>query len=357
MEKSPQDNQKKKYAHRAESPRGPLLVAGCRSGAYLARKVFDSYRESLGEPLPGEQEPMFLGGMDGEFSDTETFVRLAIDVNGYDVYLFQALLDPASGRPVDHNYMAFLIAVRALREWGANQVTAVLPYLAYARQDKPTRFEREPTTANLMADLSIEAGISRLITWHPHSEQVQGFYNHIPVMRLESLSVFLEAFHAFRNREDVILVAPDAGAAKFVTHTARQMGVGAAIASKYRPRPEEVVINEVIGNFTGKRVAIVLDDMISSGGSVHSLVKELVQEKGIQEVHIGVSHNLCRSIALERLLDLHQNYALKSAVWTNSIPQTEEFEKLSFLRVLDISDDIALAINRIHYNLPMQERI
>ena len=354
MQERSNDKFVKRYAPRTASPRGPMLIAACRSGSGMARKVFEAYRENLGDPLPGEEEPTFIEDLEGEFSDSETYVRLGIDVNGFDVFLFQALLDPGSRRPIDQNYMAFLIAVRALREWGANHITAVLPYLAYARQDKPTRFEREPTTANLMADLSIQAGIDRLITWHPHSQQVQGFYDHIPVVRMEALSMFVESFQAYRNREDVVLVAPDAGAAKLVTRVARELNLSAAIASKYRPRPEEAVIEEVIGDFTGKRTAIVLDDMVSSGGSIHSLVKRLVGEKGIQEVHVAVSHNLCREIALERLSELHENYGLRSLVQTNSIPQTVAFASLPFLTVVDLSHDLALAINRIHYNLPMQ---
>jgi ribose-phosphate pyrophosphokinase len=105
-----------------------------------------------------EDDLIYLENVDGQFSDSETFARLSQDVNGGDVYLFQALLDPISGRSVDRNYMAFLIATRAFREWGANHVTGILPYLAYARQDKPTQYEREPATANLMADISIAAG-------------------------------------------------------------------------------------------------------------------------------------------------------------------------------------------------------
>lgn len=122
-----------------------------------------------------EGDLIYLENVDGQFSDSETFARLSQDVSGGDVYLFQGLLDPVSEQSVDQNYMAFLIAVRAFREWGANHVTGILPYLAYARQDKPTQYEREPATANLMADMSIAAGIDRLITWHPHSPRSRAF--------------------------------------------------------------------------------------------------------------------------------------------------------------------------------------
>ena len=278
-----------------------------------------------------------------------------LHVGGYDVFLFQAIFDPTSDRTIDQNYIALLIAARTFREHGANHVTAVLPYLAYARQDKPTKFMREPTTAKLMADLSIEAGIDWLIAWDPHCGQIRGFYGRTPVNMLESLTLFIEVFQRFRGREDAIVVAPDAGASKFVTHLGRALNLKCAIASKYRPCPEEVVISEIIGDFTGKRVAIILDDMISGGGTVYKLIKKLVEEKGIEEVYLGASHNLCVGRARERLLALYTDYHLKEVVVTNSIPQTDEFQALPFVSVKCLSDTLSRTVNRIHYNRSVSE--
>ena len=94
---------------------------------------------------------------------------------------------------------------------------------------------REPTTARLMADLAVEAGIDRLITWDPHCGQIRGFYGSMPANMLESLTLFIEEFERFRGRDDVIAVAPDAGASKFITHFGRALGLRCAIASKFRP--------------------------------------------------------------------------------------------------------------------------
>jgi ribose-phosphate pyrophosphokinase len=295
------------------------LFASCRSGAYLASKVVSRYHEFNNEA--GVREELeYLENVDDQFSDSETIVRLKVDVSGNDVYLFQSLLDPISDKVVDQNYMAFLIAARAFREWGANHVTAILPYLAYSRQEKPTRFTREASTARLLADFSLEAGIDRVVTWHPHSPHIQGFYHLVPLHRLEALSLFIKTFARFKGRSDVVLVAPDAGASKFVTQVGRELKINVAIASKYRPRPEEAVISEVIGDFSGKRIAIILDDMISTGGTIYNLVKILFEEKYIGEVYIGVSHNLCLEKAYHCLLDLHQNFGLQEVITTNSIP-------------------------------------
>lgn len=339
---------------RMEPPRGRLLIAACRSGAYLAQKVVSRYNEVL-RAAGSREEVLYLGDIDKNFSDSETNVRLSLHISGYDVFLFQALLDPTAGRSIDQNYMAALIAARAFREHGANHVTAVFPYLAYARQDKPTKFEREPTTAKLMADLSIEAGLDRLIVWDPHSGQIRGFYGSMPVQMLESLTTFLNEFGDFRGRKNVIVVAPDEGAAKFVTHFGRAMGLTYAIASKFRPRPEVAEIKDIMGEFEGKTTAIILDDMISGGGTMHALTKKLVMDKRIKEIYIGISHNLCIPAALGRIREMEREYHLKKVLVTNSIPQTEDFRKLKVMKEICLSEILARTINRIHYNRSVSE--
>lgn len=336
-----------------ESPRGRFLIASCCSGSYLADKVVEQYANLSASAANGRDSEVvvpYLRDIDFQFSDSETCVRLDIDVSGYDVFLFQALYDPTGKRSVDQNYMAFLIAVRTFREWGANHVTALLPYLAYGRQDKPTKYKREPTTAKLVADFSKHAGLDRLVIWHPHQNQVHGLYGSMPIHVLESLAILSETFDHFRERDDVIAVAPDAGASKFVTYFSRALKIRSAIASKYRPRPEESTVAEVIGDFANKKIAIVLDDIISSGGTMYGLVKRLIDEKGVEEVYIGASHNLCTDQAYDRLLDLYENYHLKEVIVTNSIPQTEKFQKLPFISIICLSDRLSRVINRIHYN-------
>ena len=284
-----------------------------------------------------------------QFPDSEFYVRILSGVRGKSCGVIQSMPDP------NNNLVEMLLILDGLRDCGAKNITAVVPYLAYARQDKPTKFTREPTTARLMADLTIAAGIDRLIVWDPHSGQIRGFYGAMPVNMLESLTLFIREFERFQNREDVIAVAPDAGASKFVTHFGRALGLNCAIASKYRPRPEQVVISEIIGDFEGKRIAVILDDMISSGGTIDALIRKLVDEKGIEEVHVGVSHNLCVGRACERLLPLHSDYGLKELVVTNSVPQTDQFVSLSFVSVRCLSEFLVQTINRIHHDRSVSE--
>ena len=341
--------QENRQLRRPECPQARPLIASCRSGASLAQRVVGQYEDLLSRK-GAEGDTLYMGDIDFQFSDGETCVRLEADVNGRDVFLFQALYDPISGRTVDQNYLAFLIAVRAFREWGASRVTGVLPYLAYARQDKPTRFEREPTTAKLMADLSIEAGLDRLVVWDPHTGRVHGFYGSVPVDGLSPLALFTAAFDRFRGRDDVIAVAPDAGASKSVMHFARSLGISSAVASKYRPRPEEAEVSEIMGDFAEKRVALVLDDMINTGGTVEATVTKLVDENNIEEIYLAVSHNLCTQDALDRLSDLHANYYLREVLVTDSVPQSQAFQALPFLRVRSLADPFARAVRRVHHS-------
>lgn len=337
-----------------ESNQGQLLIASCRSAGYMAEQVVQVYEQLLKESGSAERIA-YLDNIDESFSDTETKVRISRHVGGADVFLFQSLLDPRSDRTVNDNYLRFLIAVRAFREHGANRITAVLPYLAYARQDKPTKFKREPTTARLMSDLALSAGIDRVISWDPHSGPIRGFYGQTPTNMLDPLSLFTDFFTEYRASPDVIAVAPDAGATKLIMHFAKAMDIQSAVAVKYRPEQEESKITDIIGDFSGKSKAIVLDDMISSAGTVSALVKLLAEKKGIKEVFLAASHNLCMDQAFSSLTELSREYGLKKVFITNSIPQLGSFRELDFLTVMDLSAIFARTINRIHYNYSVSE--
>ncbi|MDA8325052.1 MAG: ribose-phosphate diphosphokinase [Nitrospiraceae bacterium] len=333
--------------------RGGLLIAACGAGSYLAARIADRCRYLMAEACP-EDTVDYLEDIDFQFSDSETCVRLEMDVSGKDVFVCQALYTPDFKHGVDQNLMSFLIAARAFSEWGASHITAVLPYLAYARQDNPTRLKREPTTAKLIADLLLEAGIDRLITVHPHSK-VHGFFGKIPVLSLESLPIFIEEFSRFRGRNDVIAVAPDPGASKFVAEFSRILEISSAMASKYRPRREEAIVHEVIGEFEGKKTAIVLDDMVGTGGTVQALIRKLVEQRKIEEIYLGMTHNLCMKMALEKLLELHLRYNLREVITTDSIPQSGEFRSLPFARIRSLSEFISEIVYRVHCDISVME--
>jgi len=334
------------------STEGPLLIASCRSGTMIASKVVQQYR-SLFSLDEGIRDLETLMDINFSFSDGETCIRLDKDVNGRDVFLFQALQDPTSERSVDENYMAFFMAVRTFHEWGANRVTGVLPYLAYARQDKHTPGKREPISVELMAELSIEAGLNRLIVWAPHDNRVHGFYGKVPVDTLQANQIFKKQYAEKNGQKNVIGVAPDAGAAAFMIPFCRNMNINCAVTAKYRPEPEKTAITDIMGNFEGMDEAIVLDDMINTGGTVEAVVKKLYTEKGIKKIWLGVSHFLGANKAKKRLIKCHEKFGLEKLIVTNSVPLKKEFKDLGFVNTVSLEVPFANAIHCIHHNLPL----
>jgi ribose-phosphate pyrophosphokinase len=323
-------------------------MAACSSGKALANSVFKSYKESF--PLRGDSEELFfLPGIDFRFSDSETCVRLNSDVSGCDVFLFQGLFDPESGGSVDRNLMALFAAIRAFREWGSRHVTVIVPYFAYARQDKPSRSMREPTTARLVSDLLIESGIDRIIAAHPHVP-LNALFGRIPVHSIETIDLFVGEFNALKGRDDVIAIAPDGGALKFVSRFGRALSIKTAVALKERS-PDGSVSSELVGEMKGKTIAVVLDDMISSGETISEVVRKLA-EISISQIMVGATHNLCMDSARYRLMDLHSKYSLKRVVVTDSIAQSGSFLSLPFLKVKTLANIIATIINRVHYEFP-----
>lgn len=327
--------------------RGEVVLACCRS----ARALADRVARRVGRLVPGAR---VMPDVDFTFPDGETGVRLAFEVGGRDVFLLQCLFDPAAGG-VDRNYLALLVAARAFRESGAAHVTAMTPYLAYARQDKPTPGAIEPTTAKLLADFASTAGIDRLVAWHPHCAQIRGFYAPMPVAVPDPLPFFVREFSSFRGRRDTVAVAPDEGASRLVARFGRALGLRCAIASKHRPAAGHAEITEVIGDFTGARVAIVLDDMISSGSTVGALATALAERTPVREIRLAASHNLCRPAALEILRDLHRRRGLARVTVSDSIPQTPEFLALPFLEVRPLADRLAALVDAVHRGLPLPD--
>lgn len=338
----------------SKSPHGPLLLASCQSGTKLAARVFDLLMSADNFRFDVD-EPIFLKDIDFQFSDGETCVRLEKDVNGRDVFLFQGLKDPTSNRNVDENYMAFLIAVRTFKEWGANRVVGVLPYLAYARQDKPTVGKREPVTAELMADLSVKSGIDRLIVWAPHDKRVHGYYGKVPVDDIDPLPFYEDIFQKFKDQKDVMGVAPDAGAANMMISFSRNLGIRCAITSKHRPRPEKANVTDIIGNFDGIKRVLILDDMINTGGTIKAAVEKVVENIEVNEIWLGVSHFLGSTLAIERMIDLNKNYGLQSVYVTDSVPTTQTFNNLNFTRVFSIDKPLMKAIINSHFNRPIKK--
>ncbi len=268
-----------------------------------------------------------------KFSDGEVRVQINESIRGADVYVFQSLSYPAN-----QHIMELLLIVDALRRSSAGRITAVVPYFAYARQDRQDR-PRTPISARVVADVISTVGTDRVVTVDLHSPQIQGFFN-IPVDHLSAMPVLYEYIRKNVILEDPVVVSPDAGGVERARQLANRLGCGIAIIYKRRPEPNRAKILDVVGSIEGKD-ALIIDDIIDTAGTLVS-ASEMLMTRGARRVIACVTHGVLSGPAIERLT----NSPLEQVIITDTIPT--ESKSFSKLRVVSIAPLIAEAIKRIH---------
>ncbi len=275
-----------------------------------------------------------------EFANSEIYVRFQESVRGSDAFVIQS-----HTAPVNEWIMEHLIMVDALKRASAKRITVVMPFYAYARQDKKHR-GREPISARLIADLFATAGADRLIAVDLHTAQIQGFFDG-PVDHLMALPVLSdyvkEKYGAGDTSSDLAIVSPDAGRIKVAEQWSARLG-GAPLAFIHKTRdinrPNESVANRVVGEVQG-RTCILVDDMIDTGGTIVKATEALMNE-GAGRVVIAATHAILSDPAVDRL----KNSRAAEVVVTNTlpIPSDRHFDKLT---VLSIAPLIARAIREV----------
>jgi ribose-phosphate pyrophosphokinase len=220
-------------------------------------------------------------------------------------------------------------------------VTAVIPYYAYARSDKKDA-PRISIAGRLVADLLTVAGANRVLTMALHAPQVHGFFR-IPVDHLNAMNI-LSAHFRGRDLANTIVVSPDLGNAKSASHLARLLNLPVAAGNKRRIDDEQVVIERIVGDVTGKNV-ILLDDEIANGGTMLEILR-LLRERHAGAVSVACTHGLFTRSAIERLAAQPD---VAEIVTTNTVPlAAAKIAALPRLRVLSVAPLLAQAIERIH---------
>ena len=268
------------------------------------------------------------------FSDGEVYVEIGENVRGADVYVIQPTCPP-----VNDNMMELLIMADALRRASARRITAVLPYYGYARQDRKVA-PRVPISAKLVADIITTAGVRRVLAVDLHSSQIQGFFS-IPVDHLFAAPVTLDYLKGKFSGE-VVMVSPDAGGVERTRAFAKRFGAGLVIIDKRRDRPNESEVMYIIGDVKGK-TAVILDDMVDTAGTLCRAAQAL-KEHGANDVHGCITHPVLSGPAINRI----KESVLESLVVTNTIPLSEEAQKVDKIKVLSVSALLGEAIRRIH---------
>jgi ribose-phosphate pyrophosphokinase len=274
------------------------------------------------------------------FNDGEIYVRVLESVRGHDVFVIQPTSPPAND-----NLMELLIIVDALKRASARQVTVVIPYYGYARQDRKAT-SREPITARLVADLLEKAGISRIVTFDLHVDQIQGFFN-VPMDHLAAMPILAKAIIE-KKLSDIVVVSPDVGGATRARRLGKVLNSEIAIIDKRRPKHGESHIINIIGEVEGK-TAILLDDIIDTAGTIANAAVAL-KEKGVKEVYICATHPILSNNAVERL----SKHEIKEIIVTDTIQIPKE-KKIDKIKVVSLAPFIAELIHSIFEGEPMGE--
>ncbi len=304
---------------------GRLQIFSANANRNLAESIVRDLSMPLGRAIVGA------------FRNGETRVKIEENVRGSDVFVIQPMCSP-----VNQHIMDLLIMIDALRRASAGRITAVIPYFAYAKQEKKTS-GREPISAKLVANLLVTAGVDRILTVDLHAPAIEGFFD-IPVDHLRAGPIL--ANHIRREGfADIVVVSPDAGGVARADDFRGRIGGGLAIFSKMRRAPDHPVMLDMVGEVSGK-TAIIVDDMISTGGTLIEAAHHL-RERGARAVHAAAIHGVFSDGALDQIAASHIE-----RLW---ITDTLEIDTAAATRanmsVLTVSPLLAQAILRIHKDL------
>ncbi len=272
------------------------------------------------------------------FSDGEIYVQIQESVRGANVFLVQPIC-----HPINYHLMELFIMLDAFKRASPRQITAVIPYYAYARQDRKAQ-GREAITSKLIADLITTAGATRVVALDLHAPQIQGFFD-INTDHLFSTPVLVSWMKEKQAEDDsLVIVSPDVGGVTRARVFAKKLDAPIAIIDKRRPKHNIAEVLHVIGDVKG-RTAVIVDDMIDTAGTITEVAKLLIRE-GAREVYAAATHAVLSGPAIDRIADS----PIKELAVTNSIPLPLE-KQLPKITVLSVSPLLAEAILRIHEDL------
>ena len=269
-----------------------------------------------------------------KFADGEIYIEINENIRGNSIFIIQSVSSPAND-----NLMELLLCIDALKRSSAKNITAVIPYFGYARQDRKV-VPRTSISAKLVSNLITNAGADRVVTVDLHAGQIQGFFD-IPVDNLFATPIFSKHIKKKIKSKNVICVAPDVGGVERARALGKKLDVGLAIVDKRRPSPGKSQVMNVIGNVKNK-ICILTDDIIDSGGTIVNAADALVK-RGAKEVHVYATHGVFSGDAVKKI----KNSKIKNLVITDSIDSSDKLKKVRNIEVLSISILLAEAIKRI----------
>ena len=269
------------------------------------------------------------------FSDGEIYVEINENIRGNSIFIIQSISSPAND-----NLMELLLCIDALKRSSAKNITAVIPYFGYARQDRKV-VPRTSISAKLVSNLITTAGADRVVTVDLHAGQIQGFFD-IPTDNLFAAPVFVKDIKEKYSDVPTIVVSPDVGGVLRARAIARRINAGLAIIDKRREKPGSSEVMNIIGDVS-KHHCILVDDIVDSGGTLCNAAEALISAGAIS-VDAYVTHGVLSGSAVSRVL----NSPLNNLVTTDSIQATEPMKLASNIRQISIASILGEAIRRVH---------
>ena len=271
----------------------------------------------------------------GRFSDGEVMVEVNENVRGRDCYIMQ----PVSA-PTNDNLMEMLVIADALRRASAARITAVIPYLGYARQDRRSRSARVPISAKVVANMITAAGIDRVLTVDLHADQIQGFFD-IPLDNVYASPVLLGDLWKHKY-PDLMVVSPDVGGVVRARALAKRLDdTDLAIIDKRRPNPNQSEIMNIIGD-VNDRTCVIIDDLVDTAGTLGNAAGAL-KDCGAKKVVAYCTHAVLSGAALKNIADSR----LDELVVTDTIPLRVDAAACGRIRQLSVAALLAESMRRI----------
>ena len=268
------------------------------------------------------------------FQDNEIYVEINENIRGNSIFVVQSTSDPAND-----NLMELLICIDALRRSSAKNITAVIPYFGYARQDRKV-VPRTAISAKLVSNLITNAGANRILSVDLHAGQIQGFFD-IPVDNLFATPIFARHIKKNINTKNLICVAPDVGGVERTRALSRRINVSIAIIDKRRPAPGKSEVMNIVGNVKNK-ICVIVDDIIDSGGTIVNAAKAL-KDKGAKEVYVYITHAVLSGNAVDKIIKSQ----VKKLIITDTIDNSKKIKTSKKIEVISIAPIISEAIKRI----------
>ncbi len=377
-----------------QSTRKRLTFVTTPSGRYFARKTVEAYNTLLEQNGSAVRNRVALFPAENrQHQEGEFIPRLNESVDGNDVFLFVAPYDPSyiynaitktfdvlraqkllranitlddflatepdasppcevirervSKKLLNANLMEAMIFCRTLNENNAGNVTVVMPYHAYSRQNHATPFKREGILSRLVADLLVTSGANGILSYDPHSDDIAGFYPPGVTKKMVSPFSSLSAIFAeYKGREDVAFIFLDEGCSKRYGKLVESLGIRSVYLSKIRETRARV--EEISGELERIRLGLFADDIIGTGGTIKEGVEKL-HGLGIPRFVGACSHPLFVGNAPAILASLHRDYGLKTLHVPDTVPQSRKVLSLPFINEYTVTRLFAQIINAIHY--------